>query len=354
MVPRGWIAPNGINETRMEIRTRWGNILQLIGLDKPQRAEGTPWDWFAIDELADCPEGLLDKHLLPAMGTIGRTPSLDLIGVPDEVGPNQAEYEKYWTLGLLWPSPKALGVCSFHWRSETVLEADKVEFYRRTMDPQIFEQEMGGRFLSSGGKAFPRFDPVTHVSEAMTEYCPRLALDWSLDFGLHGKGVALLGQAFQDHCWIMDEIICPDSSTDVQVMAFREKMAERGYRDFWIRRFGDAAGRNGHSNTGVSDYEIIDSLTRGMKMECLELDVNPFIKDTINAVRCQLMTATGAVRLYIHPRCKILIQQLKTAPWPHKLEEFHCVAALRYYLYRLYGEGIDAGISVGPRSLQGV
>lgn len=337
LIPPHWVSY--VNESRMEVRTRWGAMLRVMGLNKPARAEGTPWDWMLIDELADCVPGLLDRHLLPALGTIGRTPSCDLIGVPDEVGPNQAEYERYWEMGLQWP--KHPQVCSFHWSSADILEPAKIAHYRATMDPLEFEQEFGGRFVSSGGKALPRFDKVAHVRDDYCTYDSRLPLDWTLDFGVGTHSASLLCQTYRGHVWVMDEIVPQDGSTEVQVTALRERAGERGYSLRRVRRFGDAAGNSRHSNTGKSDYAIIDERAADLKMECMELTAPPAIKDTLNAVRGRLVTADGVVHLHVHSRCKHLIQDMKTAPWPDKLEQFHTLAALRYYCYALFGGDSD-------------
>lgn len=346
LIPPWWIA--GINESRMEIRTKWGAMLRVMGLNVPARAEGIPWDWMGIDELANCPPGLLDVHLLPALGTLGRTPSCDLIGVPDFCGPNQAEYERYWERGLLWPKyPK---ICSFHWPSSDILEPEKIAEYKSMMDEIQFNQEFGGLFVTSDGKALPNFRVDLHVDDDYCDYDYRLPLDWSLDFGVGTHACALLCQTYKGHVWIMDEIICNDGSTDVQVLALKDRCGQRGYSLRRLRRFGDAAGNFGHSNIGTSDYKIIDQMMSDIDMERMELKVDPAIKDTLNAVRGRLVTADNIIHLHIHSRCKQLIEACKTAPWPSKLEEFHPLACLRYYCYRLFG-GNETRYSTGKLAL---
>jgi hypothetical protein len=54
------------------------------------------------------------------------------------------------------------------------------------------------------------------------------------------------------------------------------------------------------------------------------------------------MDRFGRVNLFIHPRCKRLIEELKTAPWPDNLREFHALAALRYFIYSLSSYGSAA------------
>jgi hypothetical protein len=77
------------------------------------------------------------------------------------------------------------------------------------------------------------------------------------------------------------------------------------------------------------------------------------IRDTVNAVRGRLLNTAGHVRLFVHSRCTVLIDQLKNAEWPSKdnLKNYHALAALRYYLYALYGQS-SGTISVASASMQ--
>jgi hypothetical protein len=118
--------------------------------------------------------------------------------------------------------------------------------------------------------------------------------------------------------------------------------------------FGDAAGSSPHSNVGQSDYEILEKKLKGIRVDWNQMTANPPVKDTLNAVRARVCSAAGAVHLFIHPRCRTLIKDLKTATWPdgsNRLRQFHCLAALRYYLYALFGDvsgGYDTGGPVQP------
>jgi len=70
-------------------------------------------------------------------------------------------------------------------------------------------------------------------------------------------------------------------------------------------------------------------------------------------VRARVCTADNTIHLFIQPRCHNLIKDLKTATWPdesNKLRQFHCLAALRYYIYELFGDhdGYSSGELVLP------
>lgn len=363
LVPDAWKAK--VSETRLEIVTHWGAMLRVVGFDKPKRIEGIPWDWCAIDEMADCPPRCFALNVRPALSTLGREGGADLVGVPDEVGRNQAEYEEMYEYGLRWrpgldqlteDQLRAEGadpeVCSFHWASADILGAKEIAALRRGLDAFAFEQEMGGRFVTSGGKACPQFDKRVHVDveNYWCEYSSRLPLDWALDFGA-ANGASLLLQGYRGHVWVMDEVhFDNEGATDVQWQAVEQLIGQRGYgTHHGLRIFGDAAGQFRSSPTGQSDYDLLAERTSKLPVEWHNLDRNPLVKDTLNSVRGRLATADGVVHLHVHKRCKRLIADLQQAPWPdpHQLRQFHTLAALRYYCYALFGEGSGFNGSTG-------
>ena len=50
---RGQDPRRAISESELSIRLASGAVIQVVGLDRPQRAEGTPIDWLCVDEAAD-------------------------------------------------------------------------------------------------------------------------------------------------------------------------------------------------------------------------------------------------------------------------------------------------------------
>jgi hypothetical protein len=323
-----------------------------------------PWDWCFIDEIADCPRGCYAYNIRPALSTRGREGRCDLLGVPDEVGRNQAEYEELWERGLLWrpgtPSVSREGVsewdpdlCSFHWPSSEIIAPKELESLKASYDELAFDQEFGGRFVTSGGKAIPRFDFKTHVRAEYCDYCPRLPLDWTLDFGT-APAASLLCQTYKGHVWVMDEIVLKDSSTDVAADEMFERTRKRNYSLHRLRIFGDAAGAGHHSNIGTTDYEILEKkLARVRNIEWLQLTSPPLVKDTLNSVRARACSADMQVKLHVHPRCRQLVEDMKTAGWPdgsNNLKHYHCLAALRYYCHALFGEN-STDYSTAPLKL---
>lgn len=345
LIPKHWVKRIKESTNELEFRTHWGATIRLVGMNKPQVVEGVPWRKAKFDELADYPAGCFERHILPALSTEGKEGSAWMYGVPDEYGPNQREYEKYWEIGLRWPQRPEH--CSFWWASTDILSPERIAELAATMDPLTYRQEILGQFVRSGNRAFPSFSPDLHVDDFYAEYSPFLPIDYSLDFGVR-PACSLIAQHYKGQVWVLDEIALPDGSTDVAALAFTERCGERGYdlsNGFSI--YGDAAGRTPGQNIGVSDYEILRNYFRGngWNPTFRNLIANPQIKDTVNAVRSKLADYRGVVTLYIHSRCEGLIDELKSAPWPDKLDKFHRLAALRYLLYALYGAGARSGVT---------
>jgi hypothetical protein len=340
LIPKHWIKSVRESLGSMEFKTHWDASIRLVGLANPKIVEGTPWHKFYCDETPDTPPGWIKTNLRPALATKGINGSAWFIGVPDEAGSNQTEYEELWERGLRWPETEH---CAFWWPASDILSPEEFEAIAADMDELTFRQEMLGLFIRSGNKAIPNFQPSYHVDKHYAEYSPFLPIGHSFDFGVQ-PSVSLVGQHYLNQIWICDEIAVDDGSTDVVCREFLARAGAEGWSlQNGVEVYGDASGRTPGQNIGKSDYQIIREEYSGrFPLAFKNLIHNPEIKDTVNAVRRKMMDRFGRVNLFIHPRCKRLIEELKTAPWPDNLREFHALAALRYFIYSLSSYGSAA------------
>lgn len=330
LTPKAWIRE--ISETELRITTHWGASLWVIGLDRAERMEGTPWDGGVVDELANCKPGIWDANIRPALSTDDRRGWCWQIGVPDMDAPGQVEYFERYEMARSGQDPDW---SAFTWPSADIVAPEEVESARRSMPPQIFRQEFGGEFVKPGGLAFPDFDVAVHTCRTRAAYEPSLPLGWSLDFNINPMCSGII-QHHKGEVRVIDELTLPDTKTDVACTAFLERAAANHWNLTNLCIYGDATGSARDTTSGLSDWAIIRNRLKNLSPRIKVPAANPGIKDTVNAVNGRLLNAAGEVNLVIHPQCTELIKGLRSAIWPSDLEEWHALAWLRYFTHWEY------------------
>jgi hypothetical protein len=345
LIKPAWIA--SMNASELKITVKNGAELHVLGLDKPQRMEGVSWDGGVIDEYADCKKGTFDAHIRPALAD--RKGWLWLIGVPDVEGPAQVEYEQFYEVAT---SGRDEEWAAFHWASADILPADEIASAKRRMDPRLFEQEMLGKFILAGGRAFPDFSVDLHVKPC--EYDPKLPICWSLDFNVNPMCSGVI-QHRDGKVVVLEEFVLPDSKTDLAATAFLDRAAERGWDLQHLSVYGDATGKCRDSTSGLSDWIIIKNRLVHLSPRMCVPRGNPPIKETINAINARLKSADGTVSLQVDPKCQQLIADFRNALWPSPtlLHEEHSLAWLRYFVHREYPIRLDKKKRVGTIGFAG-
>lgn len=147
LVPNEYKRRTSEGELTIDLIT--GASISVVGMDKPERIEGTPWDGGILDEYGNMKEAAWPENIRPALSD--RLGWCDFIGVPE--GRNH-----YYALYLKAKDEFAEGGefspwAVFEWESKDILDPAEVEAARKDLHPLVFEQEYGGKFVDWSGVA---------------------------------------------------------------------------------------------------------------------------------------------------------------------------------------------------------
>lgn len=330
LIPREWIQ--SVSHSELSITTLWGAELRLVGLDAPQRIEGIAWDGGLVDEYANTKGGIWDANIRPAIAD--RNGNVDLIGVPDFIGPAQNEFREMCERGAKGDNPEW---ADFAWGSGDILPASELNSMRETMDPRLFTQETTGAFIVPGGLAFPDFSRERHVSRV--RYNPGLPLRVALDFNVDPMSIVYIQHTECGDVAVTAEDQLPDTVSRMAAQAFVVRANREGWKLDQVFVYGDPAGKQ--RSTAADRIEqtswtmfynaLTENAVRFTRM--VRAAAIP-VPATVNSVNSLLLNAEGRARLTIDPSCRALIKGLESALAQSDMEEFHALAAFRYYAER--------------------
>lgn len=286
----------------------------VIGMDKPQRIEGSPWDGGILDEYGNMKKGAWGENVRPALSD--RRGWCWLIGVPEGRNHYYQSYRKAVadTTGE-W--------AAFHWISADILPADEIAAAKRDLDDLTYQQEYEASFVNFTGRAYYNFDEAQHVKPLL--YSKRAPLGFCFDFNV-APGTAAVVQE-QPHpegrrdpagnpiivSGVIGEVWIPRGSNTVRVC--RRLIHDWGRHEGRIVCYGDATGGSkGSAKIQGSDWQLIkDTLTTHWQRDKIGFKVpkaNPRERDRINAVNSRLLNVNEERRLFVDPRCEHMINDL--------------------------------------------
>ncbi len=279
--------------------------IQVLGLDKPERIEGSPWDGGVLDEFADLRPEVWSRHVRPALSD--RRGWCDLIGVPE----GRNHFHDRYREALLDESGEW---AVFHWPSADILPPEEIAGARRDLDPLTFQQEYEAGFVNFTGRAYYCFDPETHVSPGLV-YDPDEPLIVCLDFNV-SPGVAVVAQeqylpglADGDGrpvpgTGVIGEVHIPRNSNTPAVC--RRLLSDFPDHRGPVRVYGDASGgAGGSAKVDGSDWDLVRRILGahyGGRLDSRVPRSNPAERARVNAVNSRLRSADGRVRMLVDGR----------------------------------------------------
>jgi len=299
------------SESNLIIYLKTGSEVHVIGMDKPERVEGSHWDGCVLDEYANMKKDVWTAHIRPALSTPNREPGwCYFVGTPE--GRNH-----YYDLCLQAKRDDRPEWEVFSWASSDIIDPAEVESAKRDMDKLTFDQEFGGEFVSFSGRAYYNFDEKIHVRPLKYRQTKDLFLcfDFNINPGVcaiaqEGRSELDINGRYRDETRIIDEIHIPRNSNTILVS---KQIAEK-YKNHKGRvlLYGDASGGAGGSAKVMgSDWEIVRKVLYPYFKTNLFSDVpikNPRERERVNAVNSRFLTASGDINMYIDPKCTNIIR----------------------------------------------
>jgi hypothetical protein len=315
LVPR-W-ATRGVSETKRTLRLFNGARIQVMGMDRPERAEGAPVDGIVLDEYANMRAEVWTRHVRPALSTPDRPGWAWFIGVPE--GRNH-----YHALCETAKRDPAWG--HFHWKTAEI-DPEEAEAARNDLDLLTYLQEYEGAFVTFAGRAYYAFGD--HC-KGPARYDPSLPLVLCFDFN-RNPGVAVAAQEQAQPAWlaarqpeasdvstvtaaVWECYIEPDSNTDR--VCERIAAAWGDVHTGEVLLHGDPAGgaRTAQAVEG-SDWDIIENRLRpvfGHRLRHRYADAHPRVRVRVNAMNTRFKAADGTIRFAVDPStCPMLVRDLE-------------------------------------------
>jgi len=302
-------------ETELKIRYVNGAELSVLGMDKPERIEGVPWDGGIADEIANMKPTAWPANIRPALSD--RLGWCDLIGVPE--GRNHYHEIDRAAKAMMLAKGVHSEWGSYSWPSSDILLPSEIEAAKNDLDELTFNQEYEASFINFSGRAYYPFLEKTHCKPL--KYDPRKHLDLMFDFNIEPgvcavgqeqilpgeykrdkSGVQLLNQPIIG-TGIIGEVHIPRNSNTPAVC--RKVVKDWGKHPGNIRCYGDATGgARGTAKVQGSDWDIIRDELKPIFKDRLSFRVkrgNPAERSRINAVNSRLRSANGTIRMMVDP-----------------------------------------------------
>ncbi len=295
-----------VRETELMLRLPLSEIW-VVGLDKPQRIEGQPWDGGGLDEYADMKPEAWTRHVRPALSD--RQGWCDFLGVPEGRNHYYDLYEAARAEMMARQGESDWG--AYTWPSSDILPPEEIEAARRDLDELTFAQEFEASFVNFSGRAYYGFrgDPWEQGGNlAILAYDPRASLVFCFDFNVD-PGVAVVCQEMElangsSGTGVIGEVWVPRNSNTPVVV--RKLLHDWGEHAGPVTCYGDATGgARGSAQVEGSDWDLIkrDMTAHFRSRASFKVSAsNPAERARVNAMNTRLRSAEGSVRLLVDPK----------------------------------------------------
>lgn len=333
-----WINPTAIkewNQTRLDLKIKNGTEIRFRSGDNPDRFRGTRPDWIWADELRDMKPDVWDV-IEPGMAVTNGIAWFSTT-------PNGRD----WTYKR-FVVPALEGNKHFWWKQVKTLDnkyanIERIELARQTSPEWWFRQEYEASIEDFVGLIYPEFKQSIHVI-ANIDIQPSWIWLEGVDVGYTNPSCVLLACEDEDkNLYIVDEIyqsrLLPDElASQIKALEARYNLSKEA---IYSRTIDPASAQKPQAAGGDSvQAQLAENgvfTSSAMKHE---------VKDGIVRVAkyFKVDEKTKKPKLFIHSRCKHLIQEIEEYVWddtnkddrnskeqPRKFKD-HAMDALRYLI----------------------
>lgn len=334
LIPKSWILKS--SESSMTITTKFGSTLYVMGLDKPERAEGVQWDGAILDESCDMKPGVFGRSLLPAFSH--RRAWCWRIGVPKRFGIGSEESRLFYESGLKGEFLEGTNdrIESFTWPSKDILSPEDLAFAALTLDAKDFNEQYNASWETVGGSIFHAFSE-RNIEEVT--YDPGNRIHIGTDFNVNPM-CWTIGHIKNKKVFVFDELFIRDCNTQ---KALDNLHSRYGEHKSGFTFYGDRSSRSRSTNANTTDYKIIRNDHR-FEQKAIQINRNnPAVQDRFAACNAMFSNAVGKVRFFVDPSCKHLINDLKTHSYKEGTNDplkrgdaSHMSDALGYFIHKKF------------------
>ncbi len=250
-------------------------------------------------------------------------------------------------------------------RDNTALRPEYLQAQLASLPAELVEQYLDGIAVSYvANRAHPFFRKDLHVESKTFDWIPGLPAHLGADYNV-APMCWMVGQQVGDAFYVLDEVVIPDfGQVDGAMHAANAKgwnvetTPDGSKRSRVVVMHPDKSAKS-RSTVGDPEFYTMQQHAKalGWAYQGNSNGVNPPVTVRINLVSRMLLDAIGTTRLFIHPRCVRVIEDLERTgrlanggydPGADG-KRGHILDALGYVLYDLFP--MNGGVTYAPNSL---
>lgn len=286
------------------IKLHNGSEIHVVGLDKPERVEGTPWHGCHITEMPNVKARAWAENIRPVLSDTGGFAILD--GTPDFRFPHYVELAEYAAGGQVGEAQEGLGLIQtnpldpewvlYTWHSADVLDKTEIEAARRQLDERVFKQEYEGSFVTVGLSAYYN---LSHENYSDEVFHPERETVLCFDFNVNPMSCVVNQKIGEDKWVFVHEFYHHNSSTEKTCEAIDIWLHENKFEGL-LRVTGDATGSNRKTSATLTDWQIIEAKFKNARGYEKRVRRTKSVKDRVNTQNAAFKTADGTIKQYIN------------------------------------------------------